>query len=69
MKWFILIAFVLIIASLASAMLAMIRPRPGRNMVRSLGIRVGLSIMLFTLILIAHWLGWINSTGLPLTPR
>ena len=69
MKWFILIAFVLIIASLASAMLAMIRPRPGRNMVRSLGIRVGLSIMLFALILIAHWLGWINSTGLPLTPR
>lgn len=69
MKWFILIAFVLIIASLVSAMLAMIRPRPGRNMVRSLGIRVGLSILLFALILIAHWLGWINSTGLPLTPR
>ncbi|MBW6495635.1 MAG: DUF2909 domain-containing protein [Burkholderiaceae bacterium] len=69
MKWFILIAFVLIIASLASAMLAMIRPRPGRNMVRSLGIRVALSILLFALILIAHWLGWINSTGLPLMPR
>ncbi len=69
MKWFILIAFVLIIASLVSAMLAMIRPRPGRNMVRSLGIRVGLSILLFALILIAHWQGWINSTGLPLTPR
>lgn len=69
MKWLVLIAFVLIIASLASAMLAMIRPRPGRNMVRSLGIRVGLSILLFALILIAHWLGWINSTGLPLTPR
>lgn len=65
MKWLVLIAFVLIIASLASAMLAMIRPRPGRNMVRSLGIRVGLSILLFALILIAHWLGWINSTGLP----
>ncbi len=69
MKWFIVIAFALIIASLASAMLAMIRPRPGRSMVRSLALRVGLSIALFVLILLAHWLGWIDSTGLPLTPR
>ena len=69
MKWFILIAFVLIIASLASAMMALIRPRPGRNMVRSLGLRVGLSIALFVLILLAHWAGWIQSTGLPVGPR
>ncbi len=69
MKWFVIIAFVLIIASLVSAMVAMVRPRPGRNMVRSLGLRVGLSIALFALILLANWLGWIHSTGLPLTTR
>lgn len=69
MKWFVIIAFLLIIASLASALLALARPRPGRNLARALALRVGLSIALFALILLANWLGWIESTGLPLVAR
>ena len=69
MKWLVVIAFILIVASLASALVALARPRPGRNMLRALTVRVGLSVTLFLLILLAYWLGWIESTGLPLLRR
>ncbi len=66
MKWIVALAFVLIIASLASAMVFLIRDRGRtRNVVRALGYRVGLSIALFLLILFANWMGWIQSTGVP----
>ena len=69
MKIVIVIAFVLIIASLASAMVFLIRDR-GRthNTVRALALRVGFSVALFIFILIAHQLGWIQSTGVPVGP-
>lgn len=67
MKWIIVIAFLLIIGSLASAMVFLIRDRGrSRNVVRTLGLRVGLSIALFLLILLANHMGWIHSTGVPL---
>lgn len=67
MKWVIALAFVLIIGSLASALFFMVRDKGGsRNMVRALSLRVGFSIALFVFILIAHQLGWIESTGIPL---
>lgn len=67
MKWVIALAFVLIIGSLASALFFMVRDQGGsRNMVRALSLRVGFSIALFVFILIAHQLGWIESTGIPL---
>jgi Protein of unknown function (DUF2909) len=61
------IAFVLIIASMASALYFMMHDR-GRTkrMVWSLATRVGLSISLFLFILIAHWLGWIQYHQIPL---
>lgn len=66
MKWVIVIAFVLIIGSLASALVYLIRDRGRtRNVVRALGWRVGLSIALFLLILFANHMGWITSTGVP----
>jgi len=34
------------------------------NMVKSLFIRIGLSILLFILVWVAHALGWIQSTGI-----
>jgi sugar phosphate permease len=37
-----------------------------KRMVYSLAVRVGLSISLFLFILFAHWMGWIQSTGVPL---
>lgn len=71
MKIFIVVAFLLILASLASALVFMMRDgRDGKpktnNMVRSLSLRVGLSIALFLCILLAYQLGWIQPTGVPL---
>ena len=70
MKFFIVAAFVLILASLASALVFMMKDgRDGKpktnNMVRSLGLRVGMSIVLFICILVAYQLGWIQPTGVP----
>ncbi len=70
MKLVIVVAFVLIIGSLASALVFMIRDRGRtRNTVRALALRVGFSIALFGLILAAHALGWIQSTGVPVGVR
>ncbi len=66
MKILVVIAFLMIFASLASAMFFLVRDRGStRNVVRALTFRVGFSIALFLLILFAHWMGWIQSTGLP----
>ena len=66
MKWVVVVAFVLIIGSLMSAMVYLIRDRGRtRNVARALGFRVGFSIALFLLILLANHLGWIQSTGVP----
>lgn len=66
MKWIIALAFLLIVGSLVSAMVFMMRDR-GRtkNMARALGFRVGFSIALFVFILVSHRLGWIESRGVP----
>ena len=70
MKWIIVVGFALIIGSLASAMIFLIRDRGRtRNTVRALGFRVGFSIALFLFILFAHWMGWIQSTGVPVVIR
>lgn len=67
MKWIIVVAFVLIVASLASALFFLVRDKgTTHNVVRALSLRVGLSIALFAFILIANRLGWIESTGIPL---
>ena len=71
MKYLVLLAFVGIIGSLASALFYMLRggqeSRPGTgNMARALAWRVGLSILLFVCILVAWKLGYIQPTGLPI---
>lgn len=68
MKWIIIIAFVLIIGSLASAGFFLVRDRGRtRNTLRALAFRVGFSVALFLFILFAHQMGWIQSTGIPVT--
>lgn len=68
MKWIIIFAFVLIIGSLGSALFFLIRDRGRtRNMMRALAFRVGFSVALFLFILFAHQMGWIQSTGVPVT--
>lgn len=65
MKIYVAIAFALIIASLGSALFYLMRDKgQSNNTVKALAIRVGLSVALFISLLIAHWLGWIESTGL-----
>ncbi|MDA0247770.1 MAG: twin transmembrane helix small protein [Proteobacteria bacterium] len=65
MNIFVAIAFLLIIASLGSALFFLMRDKgQSNNTVKALALRVGLSIALFISLLIAHWLGWIETSGL-----
>lgn len=73
MKVAVALAFVAILASLGFALRAMMRgdsagddPGRSRRMARALAVRVGLSILLFTVLIVSHWMGWIQPTGLPL---
>jgi hypothetical protein len=65
MKIAITIAFILILGSLGSALFFLMRDK-GRsnNTVRSLAVRVALSITLFLLILLAYKLGYIQPKGI-----
>ena len=69
MKILIAIAFIAILAALASAGVAMLRDgRDGKpktkRMANALAVRVGLSVLLFICILISYKLGWIQPTGI-----
>ena len=71
MKIVIVIALVLVLASLAGAGLFMLRKggSPGTRdarMARALAVRVGLSIALFLFIMLSWYMGWVQPTGLPL---
>jgi formate hydrogenlyase subunit 3/multisubunit Na+/H+ antiporter MnhD subunit len=70
MKFIVALAFLGIFASLASALVFMMRngakdqsSQSGR-MVKALGMRVGLSILLFICVLLGWHLGYIQPTGI-----
>ncbi len=64
MNYIILIFFIFIIYSLASALYYMMKDGDGsKRMVKALSIRVGISIALFLFILFAFWMGWIKPAG------
>jgi hypothetical protein len=71
MKIAIALAFIAILAALASAGVFMMRegrdgkPKSGK-MMRALAVRVGLSVLLFLCVMGAYWMGWIQPTGVPL---
>ncbi|MBW3656751.1 MAG: twin transmembrane helix small protein [Gemmatimonadetes bacterium] len=73
MKYLVLLAFVAIIGSLASALFFMMRGgqdtqgqgRKNSNMARALAFRVGFSILLFVCVLLAWKFGYIQPTGIP----
>lgn len=70
MKYIVIVAFIGILGSLASALVFMMKKddsdkNRARHMAKSLALRVGLSILLFTSILAAWWLGLISPTGTP----
>ncbi len=65
MRYVVLVAFVLIIASLASALVFIMKDRGTTDRaVKALALRVGFSITLFLMILVAYKLGWIQPTGI-----
>ncbi|MCE2870356.1 MAG: twin transmembrane helix small protein [Oxalobacteraceae bacterium] len=65
MKIIVAIAFILIIASLGSALFFLMRDKGTSNRtVHALALRVGFSIVLFLLLLLANRLGWIQPTGI-----
>lgn len=65
MKTFVAIAFILILASLGSALVFLMKDKGKSNRtVTALALRVGFSIALFVLILVAYNQGWIQPTGI-----
>ena len=70
MKFLVVLAFIAILGSLASALFFMLRGgqegkgKSGR-MARALAFRVGFSILLFLCLLLAWKLGYIRPTGIP----
>ncbi|MES2048163.1 MAG: twin transmembrane helix small protein [Pseudomonadota bacterium] len=65
MKILVAIAFLLIFFSLGSALIYMMKDKGKSNRtVKALAFRVGFSIALFVLILIAHHFGLIEPTGI-----
>jgi flagellar basal body-associated protein FliL len=74
MKIVIVAFLVLVLAALGGAGFFMLRHkpdegpahgRPDKRMARALALRVGLSVTLFLLILLAYALGWIHPSGIP----
>ena len=65
MRVIVALAFIGILASLASALVYLMRDKGTTNRtVNALTVRIGLSIALFLFVLLAHHLGWIESTGI-----
>jgi len=65
MKILVALAFLMIIGSLGSALFFLMRDKGKSNRtVHALALRVGLSISLFLLLLGAHYMGWIQPTGI-----
>jgi hypothetical protein len=65
MKWIIALALLMIVASLGSALYYMMKDKgSSTRMVRSLMLRISLSLLLFLGILIAYHFGYIQPTGI-----
>ncbi len=65
MKIFVAIAFILILGSLGSALFFLMKDKgKSDRTVRALAMRVGFSITLFLLVLLAYRLGYIQPTGI-----
>lgn len=70
MKILMVVMLLAVLVALASAGVFMLRKgqegkQRSKHMARALAVRVGLSVALFLLILLAWALGWIQPTGIP----
>lgn len=65
MKIIVTVAFILILFSLGSALFFLMRDKGKSNRTaKALTFRIGFSVALFILILIAYQFGWIRPTGI-----
>lgn len=65
MRWVVLLAFVVILSSLFSAFIYMMKDKgQTKRTVNALTVRIGMSVVLFLLIMVAYQMGWIQSTGI-----
>jgi hypothetical protein len=61
MRYVVIAMLVAIVASLGSALFAMLRPgKDPKRMVKALSVRVGLSVTLFVLLMLAYYFGLIQ---------
>lgn len=59
MRYLVIALLLLIMASLGSAVVFMMRDRGGSTrMVKALAVRVGLSVGLFVLLIVGYYFGW-----------
>ena len=64
MRIVVILIFVGILGSLASALFYLMRDKgTSRKTVNALTLRIGMSVALFLFLLFAHWMGWIETTG------
>jgi hypothetical protein len=65
MRYVVIVAFILILGSLASALVFLMKDKGTSNRtVNALALRVGFSILLFLFILFSYKMGWIQYTGI-----
>jgi hypothetical protein len=65
MRIMVILAFIGILGSLASALFYLMRDKGGSSKtVNALTLRIGLSVALFLFLLFAHWMGWVETTGI-----
>jgi hypothetical protein len=65
MRIIVILAFIGILGSLASALFYLMRDKGGSSKtVNALTLRIGLSVALFLFLLFAHWMGWGETTGI-----
>jgi Protein of unknown function (DUF2909) len=64
-KYVIVAMLALILISLGKALfhLSSRKPEDGTKMVKALAWRIGLSVALFLLVIVAYFLGWIDPSG------
>jgi hypothetical protein len=65
MRIVVILIFVGILGSLASALFYLMRDKGASSKtVNALTLRIGMSVALFLFLLFSYWMGWIETTGI-----
>jgi hypothetical protein len=66
MRYLVIGTLILIIASLGTALFALMKPKQEQadRVLKALMLRVGLSIVLFSALMLAYYLGWLSPNAL-----